>query len=59
MYVSGVPQTLFGGRRLTALIGLSRALDLLITGKLITGVEAHQAGLASKLTATGTGTETT
>ncbi|KAL0861620.1 hypothetical protein ABMA27_009119 [Loxostege sticticalis] len=50
----GVPQGMFGARRLTSLIGLSRALDLLITGKLISGVEAHQAGLASKLTATGT-----
>ncbi|KAL4716512.1 hypothetical protein ACJJTC_015940 [Scirpophaga incertulas] len=50
----GVPQTLFGGRRLTSLIGLSRALDLLMTGKLISGVEAHKFGLASKLTATGT-----
>ncbi|CAH0760000.1 unnamed protein product [Diatraea saccharalis] len=50
----GVPQSLFGARRLTALVGLSRALDLLITGKLISGVEAHQAGLSSKLTATGT-----
>lgn len=50
----GVPQNLFGARRLTALVGLSRALDLLMTGKLIGGAEAHQAGLASKLTATGT-----
>ncbi|RVE51666.1 hypothetical protein evm_003638 [Chilo suppressalis] len=50
----GVPQSLFGARRLTALVGLSRALDLLITGKLISGVEAQQAGLCSKLTATGT-----
>ncbi|XP_059061291.1 probable enoyl-CoA hydratase [Achroia grisella] len=50
----GVPQGLFGARRLTSLIGLSRSLDLLMTGRLISGTEAHQAGLASKLTATGT-----
>ncbi|XP_026728181.1 uncharacterized protein LOC113494172 [Trichoplusia ni] len=50
----GVPQSLFGGRKLTSLIGLSRALDLLITGRLITGTEAHQFGLATKVTSTGT-----
>ncbi|XP_072948084.1 probable enoyl-CoA hydratase [Epargyreus clarus] len=50
----GVPQGLFGGRRLTSLIGLSRALDLLITGRLINGTEAHAMGLACKVTATGT-----
>ncbi|CAG9125039.1 unnamed protein product [Plutella xylostella] len=50
----GVPLGLLGGRRLTALIGLSRALDLLITGRQITGVEAHEKGLAAKLTTTGT-----
>lgn len=50
----GAPQSLYGGRRLTALIGLSRALDLLMTGRLISGNDAHQFGLASKLTATGT-----
>ncbi|XP_052759172.1 probable enoyl-CoA hydratase isoform X1 [Galleria mellonella] len=50
----GVPQGLFGARRLTSLIGLSRALDLLMTGRLISGTEAHQAGLACKLTTTGT-----
>ncbi|KAI8432811.1 hypothetical protein MSG28_013757 [Choristoneura fumiferana] len=46
---------LFGGRRLTSLIGLSQALDLLMTGRLISGVEANQKGLAAKVTATGTG----
>ncbi|KAJ0171517.1 hypothetical protein K1T71_013067 [Dendrolimus kikuchii] len=50
----GVPQSLFGARRLTSLIGLSRALDLLMTGRLISGVDAHQFGLACKLTSTGT-----
>ncbi|XP_030038320.2 probable enoyl-CoA hydratase [Manduca sexta] len=50
----GVPQSIIGGRRLTSLIGLSRALDLLITGRLISGTEANQFGLACKLTATGT-----
>lgn len=51
----GAPQSLFGGRRLTALIGLSRALDLLMTGRPISGAEANVIGLACKLTTTGTG----
>ncbi|CAG9570709.1 unnamed protein product [Danaus chrysippus] len=50
----GAPQSLYGGRRLTSLIGLSRALDLLITGRPISGTEAHALGLSCKLTATGT-----
>ncbi|GBP62673.1 Probable enoyl-CoA hydratase echA8 [Eumeta japonica] len=50
----GSPQSLAGSRRLTSLIGLSQALDLLITGRLISGKEAHAKGLATKLTATGT-----
>ncbi|CAK1591185.1 unnamed protein product [Parnassius mnemosyne] len=50
----GVPQSLYGARRLTSLIGLSRALDLLMTGRLISGTEAHAMGLACKLTSTGT-----
>ncbi|XP_045762161.1 probable enoyl-CoA hydratase [Maniola jurtina] len=50
----GAPQSLYGGRRLTALIGLSRALDLLITGRPISGTDANVMGLACKLTATGT-----
>ncbi|CAF4874777.1 unnamed protein product [Pieris macdunnoughi] len=50
----GAPQSLFGGRRLTALIGLSRALDLLMTGRPISGADAYAMGLGCKLTATGT-----
>ncbi|CAH2057272.1 unnamed protein product, partial [Iphiclides podalirius] len=50
----GVPQSLYGARRLTSLIGLSRALDLLMTGRLINGSEAYAMGLACKLTSTGT-----
>ncbi|XP_013137975.1 PREDICTED: probable enoyl-CoA hydratase [Papilio polytes] len=50
----GVPQSIYGARRLTSLIGLSRALDLLMTGRLITGTEAHAMGLSCKLTSTGT-----
>ncbi|KAJ8710074.1 hypothetical protein PYW07_009440 [Mythimna separata] len=50
----GVPQSILGARKLTALIGLSPALDLLITGRLISGVDAHRLGLACKLTSTGT-----
>ncbi|XP_050671535.1 probable enoyl-CoA hydratase isoform X4 [Leptidea sinapis] len=50
----GAPQGLFGGRKLTALIGLSRALDLLMTGRPISGKDANTFGLACKLTSTGT-----
>ncbi|CAH3950160.1 probable enoyl-CoA hydratase [Pieris brassicae] len=50
----GAPQSLFGGRRLTALIGLSRSLDLLMTGRPISGADAYAMGLGCKLTATGT-----
>ncbi|XP_034826139.1 probable enoyl-CoA hydratase [Maniola hyperantus] len=50
----GAPQSLYGGRRLTSLIGLSRALDLLITGRPISGADANVMGLACKLTTTGT-----
>lgn len=50
----GAPQSLYGGRRLTSLIGLSRALDLLITGRPISGIDANVMGLAAKLTTTGT-----
>ncbi|CAH0717882.1 unnamed protein product, partial [Brenthis ino] len=50
----GAPQSLYGGRRLTSLIGLSRALDLLITGRPISGADANIMGLACKLTTTGT-----
>lgn len=55
LIILGAPQSLYGGRRLTALIGLSRALDLLITGRPISGVDANAMGLACKLTSTGTG----
>ncbi|XP_026332762.1 uncharacterized protein LOC113239836 [Hyposmocoma kahamanoa] len=50
----GVPQSMLGARMLTSLMGLSQALDLIITGRLISGKEAHRMGLACKLTATGT-----
>ncbi|CAK1543461.1 unnamed protein product [Leptosia nina] len=50
----GAPQGLYGGRRLTSLIGLSRALDLLMTGRPISGSDACTMGLGCKLTATGT-----
>ncbi|XP_052743562.1 probable enoyl-CoA hydratase [Bicyclus anynana] len=50
----GAPQSLYGARRLTSLIGLSRALDLLMTGRPISGTDANIMGLAHKLTTTGT-----
>lgn len=51
----GVP--LRGGacQRLPALVGLSRALDLVLTGRTIGGKEAVELGLANRLVANGTG----
>lgn len=42
--------------RLATLIGLSRSLDLLLTGRVLGGKEALELGLANRLVATGTGT---
>lgn len=41
--------------RLPALIGLSRALDLVLTGRPVSAKEALDIGLANRLVATGTG----
>ena len=46
-----------GTVRLPELIGLSRALDLIITGRIVGAKEAHEMGLANRVVDTGTGKE--
>lgn len=41
--------------RLPAIVGLGRALDLILTGRPIKGKEALEWGLANRLVACGTG----
>ncbi|KAK6167333.1 hypothetical protein SNE40_021391 [Patella caerulea] len=51
----GVPLVDGGTVRLPALIGLSRALDLILTGRPINAKEALQFGLANRVVPDGTG----
>lgn len=51
----GVPLVDGGTIRLQALVGLSRALDLILTGRAIKAKEAYEWGLANRLVACGTG----
>lgn len=41
--------------RLPAIVGLGRALDLILTGRPVKGKEALEMGLANRLVACGTG----
>ncbi|KAK7091374.1 hypothetical protein V1264_009060 [Littorina saxatilis] len=50
----GVPLIDGGTVRLPALIGLSRALDLVLTGRPVSAKEALDMGLANRVVATGT-----
>ncbi|XP_011294268.2 probable enoyl-CoA hydratase [Musca domestica] len=50
----GVPVSDGGTARLAAIVGYSRALELLESGRRIDGKEALQIGLANRLVATGT-----
>lgn len=50
----GVPLIDGGTVRLTKLIGLSRAMDLILTGRGINGKEAFEFGIANRLVPVGT-----
>jgi enoyl-CoA hydratase/carnithine racemase len=50
----GVPLVDGGTVRLAPMIGLSRALDLVLTGRQISSKEALEIGLANRVVATGT-----
>lgn len=55
LFNSGVPLIDGGTVRLPALIGLSRALDLVLTGRPVSAKESLDMGLANRVVATGTG----
>lgn len=48
--------TLGGAKRLSDLIGVSQALNLVLTGQLIPANIANDLGLVARLISTGTGT---
>ncbi|THD27320.1 Enoyl-CoA hydratase [Fasciola hepatica] len=49
-----IPMLDMGAERLPVLIGLSRALDLVLTGRSLNGTEGHQFGLVNRLVKPGT-----
>ena len=49
----GVPLIDGGTVRLPAIVGLGRALDLILTGRAVSGKEAHEIGLATHVVAVG------
>eukprot|EP00095_Tigriopus_kingsejongensis_P007809 snap_masked-scaffold204_size260821-processed-gene-1.4 protein:Tk07809 transcript:snap_masked-scaffold204_size260821-processed-gene-1.4-mRNA-1 annotation:"hypothetical protein DAPPUDRAFT_304905" len=50
----GVPLIDGGSVRLPELIGLSRAMDLILTGRIVEAKEAHQFGIANRVVGNGT-----
>jgi enoyl-CoA hydratase len=51
----GVPLMDGGTVRLQAIVGLSRALDLILTGRSLNAKEAFEWGVANRIVACGTG----
>ena len=51
----GVPLLDGGSVRLPELIGLSNALDLILTGRIVEADEAHRMGVVNVVAPTGTG----
>ena len=52
----GVPLIDGGTVRLQAIVGLGRALDMILTGRAVNAKEAFEWGLANRIVACGTGT---
>lgn len=50
----GVPLMVGGSALLPALVGLSRALDLILTGRPVSAKEAHEMGIANRVVSCGT-----
>lgn len=50
----GVPMLNGGSQRLPQIVGLRRALDIILTGRAVEADEAYQIGIASELVAKGT-----
>lgn len=53
--IAGVPLIDGGTVRLPQLIGLSRALDIILTGRPVGAKEALEMGLANRVVKTGSG----